>query len=588
MHGARNYIITAFLVLCLCLGISGYLLFTNDVSENPVSQILSTEDTTRHRSYSSDPQLYAITATSTYTQKYTDTVFGGIVSHHLLANIDISNFFAEFTDQQINRVIIIGPNHYYPNASPFLSTSRNYTTPFGDVDVDDETLASLVENGLVELSPDILEEEHAVSSLIPYISAYFPLAEVIPIIVSDRASKSDLQELSDYLIKNDTPNTVAVASVDFSHHLYSNASQIHDARTVTALQNFDYDSILNSEVDSPKSLFVLLKYLESKGAKNISIQQQNSANIFNKYDSEDVTSYIFAHFRKGNSISSSGTSLLFFGDTMLGRGIAKKNNLFTNIRDPEGNFLKGYDAVVVNLEGAVERENCNLENDELLISQSDLSLLTENRITHVGIMNNHFGRCPYDAEVKKIFTHTKLIPIDDSGTTIKGTNIDTEIISFFVSPVPEDISTVVERVKNTSATGKVVVINMHWGVEYDTEPSLKEKELSHALIDAGADVIIGHHPHVVQPIEVYKNGLIFYSLGNFISDQLGERTKEGFAVGLFATSEYIRATIFPFIQQNGSPVHFEQSKARAFCKNLYQGEESLKSKNHPCIITVLK
>lgn len=181
-----------------------------------------------------------------------------------------------------------------------------------------------------------------------------------------------------------------------------------------------------------------------------------------------------------------------------------------------------------------------------------------------------------------------MTPVDDFGAIIAGTNIETEVISFFASPVPPDISAMIERVKKASGTGKVVVVNMHWGVEYDTEPSVREKELAHNLIDAGADVIIGHHPHVVQPVEVYKNGLIFYSLGNFISDQLGQQTKEGFAVGLFATSEYIRATIFPFTQQNGSPVHFEQLKARAFCEKLYLGDDLLKSKDHPCIITVSK
>lgn len=586
MYCDRSYIITALLVLSTCIGISLYLLFAGGGSRNFVSEIPDTRDTVRHHSYSSDPHLYAIIATSTYPQKYTNTVLGGMVSHHLLANIDISNFFAEFTDQKVDKVIIIGPNHYYPNDFPFLSTSRSYTTPFGDVDVDAESITSLVASGLIELSPDTLEEEHSISSLVPYVSAYFPNAEVVPVIVSARASKSDLQELSDYLIKNDTANTIIVASVDFSHHLYSNASQIHDARSVVAIQNFDYSSLFKLELDSPGSLFVLLKYLESKGAKNITLQQQSSANIFNKYDSEDVTSYVFAHARKGNLESSSGASILFFGDTMLGRGIAEKNDLFTNIRGPEGNFLKGYDAVVVNLEGAIERENCDTDDDDLLISQSNLSLLTKNRVSHVGIVNNHFGRCPYDTQVKKIFDDTKLTPIDESGASIKGTNIETEVISFFASPVPENISVMVERVKNASVTGKVVIVNMHWGVEYDTEPSIRERELAHALIDVGADVIIGHHPHVVQPVEVYKNGLIFYSLGNFVSDQLGERTKEGFAVGLFATSQYIRATVFPFTQQDGVPTHLEQSKARPFCEEIYRGNPSNKSLVHPCIITV--
>jgi len=60
-----------------------------------------------------------------------------------------------------------------------------------------------------------------------------------------------------------------------------------------------------------------------------------------------------------------------------------------------------------------------------------------------------------------------------------------------------------------------VIINMHWGEEYVAYPSPEQQQLARSLIDHGADVIIGHHPHVVQGIEIYKSGVIFYSLGNF-------------------------------------------------------------------------
>ncbi len=69
---------------------------------------------------------------------------------------------------------------------------------------------------------------------------------------------------------------------------------------------------------------------------------------------------------------------------------------------------------------------------------------------------------------------------------------------------------------------------MHWGAEYKKEPALSQKELAHQIIDSGAKIIIGHHPHVTQPTEEYKNGLIFYSLGNFVFDQpWSEETKKG-------------------------------------------------------------
>lgn len=69
-----------------------------------------------------------------------------------------------------------------------------------------------------------------------------------------------------------------------------------------------------------------------------------------------------------------------------------------------------------------------------------------------------------------------------------------------------------------------VVLSVHWGVEYVTTPRQEEVELAHRLLDGGVDVILGHHPHVLQPVEVYEAAdgrvtAVAYSLGNFISNQ---------------------------------------------------------------------
>jgi poly-gamma-glutamate synthesis protein (capsule biosynthesis protein) len=74
----------------------------------------------------------------------------------------------------------------------------------------------------------------------------------------------------------------------------------------------------------------------------------------------------------------------------------------------------------------------------------------------------------------------------------------------------------------------VVIVSMHNGVEYISKPNKAQVSFAHAAIDAGADLVIGHHPHVIQRQEIYKNGLIFYSLGNFVFDQYQrEATQHG-------------------------------------------------------------
>lgn len=70
----------------------------------------------------------------------------------------------------------------------------------------------------------------------------------------------------------------------------------------------------------------------------------------------------------------------------------------------------------------------------------------------------------------------------------------------------------------------VLIVSIHNGVEYTRKPSKSQRDFAHAAIDCGADVVIGHHPHVVQAEEHYRNRLIFYSLGNLVFDQF-QRTE---------------------------------------------------------------
>lgn len=75
---------------------------------------------------------------------------------------------------------------------------------------------------------------------------------------------------------------------------------------------------------------------------------------------------------------------------------------------------------------------------------------------------------------------------------------------------------VIEDVTRTAQLVDAPVVSFHWGVEGNNEPEPYQVDLAHAAIDAGAKLVIGHHPHVLQGIEVYKGGVIAYSLGNFI------------------------------------------------------------------------
>lgn len=77
----------------------------------------------------------------------------------------------------------------------------------------------------------------------------------------------------------------------------------------------------------------------------------------------------------------------------------------------------------------------------------------------------------------------------------------------------------------------IVVVSFHWGDEYKTTHNAEQERVGKLAIDAGATIVVGHHPHVVQEVEEYNGGLILYSLGNFIFDQnFSTDTRRGLAV----------------------------------------------------------
>ena len=87
-----------------------------------------------------------------------------------------------------------------------------------------------------------------------------------------------------------------------------------------------------------------------------------------------------------------------------------------------------------------------------------------------------------------------------------------------------DQAAMVEDVRAAVAGADAVVVSVHWGVEYEQQPRPAQVELAHRLADAGALVVLGHHPHVLQPVELYRRAdgrtaVIAYSLGNFVSNQ---------------------------------------------------------------------
>lgn len=127
----------------------------------------------------------------------------------------------------------------------------------------------------------------------------------------------------------------------------------------------------------------------------------------------------------------------------------------------------------------------------------------------------------------------------------------------FISYPKLDKNTIINQIKNYNSQVDHLIISVHWGNEYLPKPENWRIELAHQMIDAGADLIHGHHPHVWQGSEVYDNKYIFYSFGNFIFDQSWsyETSHSQIARLTFTKDKIIKPKLFPIeIKFNSQPV----------------------------------
>jgi len=122
-----------------------------------------------------------------------------------------------------------------------------------------------------------------------------------------------------------------------------------------------------------------------------------------------------------------------------------------------------------------------------------------------------------------------------------------------------------------------IIISLHWGDEYINLPSTSQISFAHDIIDAGADIILGHHPHVLQPVERYKGGIIAYSLGNFVSDMCSEITTKSMILKIiFNQNQTNKVELIPvYISRDYQPEISTNKEAKNYPYNLLQTEELL-------------
>lgn len=190
---------------------------------------------------------------------------------------------------------------------------------------------------------------------------------------------------------------------------------------------------------------------------------------------------------------------------------------FKNVRS----ILEEDDLSIINLEGTFTDSDQRQEKTFAFKADPEyVSILTGSSIEAANLANNHsrdYGEESYTDTVETLdqagiasfgYDQVDLLEINEVKVGLTGIYELAEHLDK-QQEVKENIAALKE------AGAQVIIVNFHWGIEKEYVPNDTQKTLAHLAIDEGADLVIGHHPHVLQGIERYKGKYIAYSLGNF-------------------------------------------------------------------------
>lgn len=478
----------------------------------------------------------------------------GITSHHLPTALPfIADFYRTLLNSEGPRdtFVILGPDHFERCYAPVSVTKKSYLTPFGELLPDEEIINALL--GVdVSIDDECFKGEHSIGVQTIFIKYLFPNVKIVPLTFSATIEDNIIDNIADVLFGYQDRITV-ISSIDFSHYQpYIRAIQLDQIseQMIEKLAGFSFDL---EHVDSPACIKLAISLAKKIGSdKPLILGRANSYDFTGQ--SENTTGYmniLFIDHKK----TVSPITLMFVGDIMLSRAVGDKMKKINDWRWPFleiADDLQEADLLFGNLEGPISDRGKNVGSkysfradprvveglkyagfDVLSVANNHMGdwtrlaledtfrILADNDISYAGGgFNEAEAHSPAVKEIRGTrFAFLAYTSLGPKYIEAKGENSG---IAF------ADIERLTEDIKTARERADLVIVSFHFGGEYAKEPTELQKKVARAAVEAGASLVVGHHPHVVQEIEEYQGGYIAYSLGNFIFDQtFSKETTEG-------------------------------------------------------------
>ena len=305
----------------------------------------------------------------------------------------------------------------------------------------------------------------------------------------------------------------------------------------------------------------------------------------------------------GNSTDSieitpkENASIAVTGDVMFSRNMESVLSLDSSPFDGVSNVTSNVDLLLINFENPATTSENVVKNDiPFKCNPVYVPLARANNNTVAGLANNH--AFDYGAEgMNDTFKYLKEANITAMGagnsedeahqevvkeingrkiTILNYMDADNFVEYADIMPPANGSSAGFSAYDSEDAYQKIsenndsdlIIAYLHFGNEYSTSPNDDQIRIAHELIDYGADVVIGSHPHVSQGIEMYKGKPIFYSLGNFIFDMTGDEISRAYFVQIDLVGDTGECTVYPVYNSNYIPQYMDADSGKELLTGL--------------------
>lgn len=448
-----------------------------------------------------------------------------VVPHHLTASTSMAAGIKILAKQRFKRIVLLSPDHFHQCPTELCTVNGIFRTQFGDVHTDVSVVDHLTQSSLVTETGDLFQKEHGIHAVLPFIAYYEPNVSVTPVVLSQvhnwKQSKEAIRDAIASVLDDDT---VLVVSSDFSHYLGLSYADRMDDETAKAIFAKDFKGIESldnaDQSDCPGCLWILASIADQQDFYNPSVLfHTNSARLLKDASVRETTSHFSMAWYQNFSLTPD--DLAVAGDVTMTR--VKRT---PKLKPAMQQFWSGSGVRLVNLEGPVEQycapdrtmfDFCN----GLSLWKGMLGLAT-----HWGLMNNHM----LDQGVAG-FVETNHLIEQHHETPVLDTIVSTGSYRFItltalLNPVADSLTfsrkkqydSVIAQLRDKKP-GVLTVVLVHEGKEYAPIRSDSDNAYLQSFIDAGADVVVSAHTHVISDMTIYNNKPIFRGVGNFIFDQ---------------------------------------------------------------------